>query len=275
MKIIHVTDIHVTLGEAIEGCDPQANLAACLAHIATHHADAERVIITGDLTHYGQPEAYERLKEMLDGFPLADRTRLLIGNHDDRANFQAAFPDAARDENGFVQGADETPAGTFLYLDTVQPLTHAGHYDAPRLAWLREQLARADRAYIFMHHPPRLIGVVAEDVIGMQDAAPLRRVLENAQDRVAHIFHGHCHLPITGNVAGIAFTGIRGTNHQGWADFSNNPKLTSTLQPPAYAVLQIDETTGELTHHTIDFLYDGPFVKDGTDGADWKSKNAA
>ena len=86
MKLIHISDIHIN-PEPILGIDPVANFRACLDHVAEFHADADRIVISGDLTHHGRRESYEQLRDMLAESPLQGDAapRLLIGNHDDRA----------------------------------------------------------------------------------------------------------------------------------------------------------------------------------------------
>ncbi len=62
MKLIHITDTHlVAPGMKLYGLDPRARLDAAIADINRHHADAELVVVTGDLTNWGEVEAYSRL----------------------------------------------------------------------------------------------------------------------------------------------------------------------------------------------------------------------
>ncbi|MFZ2106424.1 MAG: metallophosphoesterase [Roseiarcus sp.] len=91
------------LGSPEPWADPGERLRLCLAEIARCHADADLVVVTGDLAHTGEPAAYRAPREALDAFPLP--TRLLIGNHDNRENFRMRFPEASVDEEGFVQSA--------------------------------------------------------------------------------------------------------------------------------------------------------------------------
>lgn len=268
MKFIHVTDIHLTQenGE-VQGDDPGRNLAGCLDHIAAHHGDAELCVITGDLAHWGEPEAYSYLKRLLAGFPLP--IRLMVGNHDRRDAFRAVFPETPCDTNGYIQSSEDTSAGRFIYLDTTEPMTHAGHYGPDRQTWLREELAQGGDApcYLFMHHHPSPIGIQALDNIGQQNGAELRDILRDNKQRIAHIFFGHCHLPLSGTVCGIPFAALRGTNHHSWQDFSGHPKLKSAALTPAYNVVMIEG--GDCVVHTIDFSYTGPVVEFGTAFKDW------
>jgi len=98
MKFIHLTDPHfVPKGDTLYGRDPRLTFDAAIADINAQHADADAVIITGDLTHLGQSDAFENLADALA--PL----KLMIGNHDHRSTFAEYFPDQVFDPNGSVQ----------------------------------------------------------------------------------------------------------------------------------------------------------------------------
>ncbi len=117
MKIIHLTDLHlVPPGEKLWGLDPFARFDAALNDIAAHHADAGLVAITGDLAERGETAAYELLRDRLSRFPLP--VRLMLGNHDDRANYLQVFGGA--DASGHVQGALELGGAALLFLDTLK-----------------------------------------------------------------------------------------------------------------------------------------------------------
>ena len=48
---------------------------------------------------------------------------LMVGNHDGTAAFGEAFPETARDDNGFVQSSFDTPFRPFLLPGTKDPET--------------------------------------------------------------------------------------------------------------------------------------------------------
>ena len=86
MKLVQISDIHlVPHGALLFGEDPAARLRACVDDNNRHHADAQLCVITGDLTHDGDPAAYRVLADCVD--KLVPPVRLLMGNHDDRAAF--------------------------------------------------------------------------------------------------------------------------------------------------------------------------------------------
>ena len=64
MKLIHMSDIHLTApGSTIGGRDPRYNFERALSHILLDHGDAELMVITGDLSDWGDRTDYEWLKE--------------------------------------------------------------------------------------------------------------------------------------------------------------------------------------------------------------------
>lgn len=273
MKIVHISDIHIH-AEPILGLDPVDNFRSCLAHVETHQADADRVIVTGDLTHHGRAESYAKLRDMLESSSLQGKLapRLLIGNHDNRENFQAAFPQAQCDENGFVQWTEQTAAGLFVYMDTVKAGVHSGSFDAPRQSWLAGVLDEARQAsrpaYLFMHHNPTSVHVANADVIGIEEEVELKALLAQYRDTVRHMFFGHCHFTLSGTAAGIPFSAPRSTNHTCWPDFSGNPRRMGygDLQPN-YNVVFIKD--GDVVVHAIDFRDEDKVLWEETSEDGW------
>lgn len=225
MKIIHISDIHIH-PQPLLGLDPIANFEKCLAHIETYHQDADRIIITGDLTHRGSEESYDGLKAILAASSLSNdlAPRLLIGNHDRRDAFIEAFPQTNRDNDGYIQWSELTPAGLFIYMDTAETGIDAGRYGADRQAWLRAELEKTRKgnhdAWLFMHHNPIAVHVANADMIGILEEAELHQILRDYRDQIRHIFFGHCHFTLSGAVAGIPFSAPRSTSHTCWPDFS-------------------------------------------------------
>lgn len=256
-SFIHLTDVHLMRpGERLYGLDPAERLREAVASILERHgpkgpAPAAFAVITGDLTHHGEREAYELLREILS--PLPFPCHLLLGNHDDRKGFRACFPEAPTDAGGFVQAALETPAGRLVMLDTLEPGTHAGRLCPARLGWLEERLSEDEEPFLlFLHHPPVASGIVGMDALPLLDAEALWRVLAPHRERVRHIFHGHLHRPFCGSWHGIPFSSLRGTSHQVSLDLSERTTVPGSHEPPAYALVRI--SAEELVVHTHDFL---------------------
>ncbi|MEP0941534.1 MAG: metallophosphoesterase [Rhizobiaceae bacterium] len=265
MKLVHISDIHIH-PQAILGYDPIANFQACMEHVSAHNDDADLVIISGDLTHHGQPDSYARLAQMLVGWnhtPL-----LMMGNHDNRQNFLQAFSQTPTDADGYVQYRHDTPQGRFILLDTAEAGTHAGHYRADRQAWLRNELqqARLDdvAVYLVMHHNPVVVGIPNADDIGLMEGEAFRKILTDHKSDIRHIFFGHCHYVLSGSVCGIAFSAPRSTSHPCVPDFSGIDRMGYGDLTPTYDICLLDEHSTVV--HSIEFLKQDSIV--------WKHTNA-
>lgn len=276
MKLIHLTDTHfIPKGETLYGRDPSDALSAAVEDINRHHSDADLMVITGDLTHWGEPDAFTHLAEVLAGLncPL----RLLIGNHDARDIFTKTFPEQPVDENGFIQSVRQTDVGHLIFLDTNLVGTHAGWFCETRRAWLDEKLRDAEAAdapvFLFMHHPPFKIGLAPLDRISLQEPEEFAAVIDPYRARIRHLFFGHIHRPLSGSWKGIPVSALRAMNHQCWLDFSNQGEIAGSFEPPAYAVVRIDPD--QVIIHTHDFLDPSEkFSLHDSPVADWSVKYA-
>ncbi|MFY0621275.1 MAG: metallophosphoesterase [Pelagimonas sp.] len=274
MKIIHISDIHLTIpGEEMGGLNPHARFAKALKDVVTHHADAARIIITGDLAHWGEKPAYEALKQAITDLPIP--VRLMIGNHDNRAMFLSVFDSHPVDGAGFVNYAETLEGVSFLYLDSVGDRTHAGHFCATRRAWLDEELAKCDQARIFLHHNPMLLGLPAEDKIALveQDRAPFHALIQEHAGKIDYIHFGHVHAPIHGRFAGVQFASVPSTGNQSLPDLKETELLKGAPMSPSYFVLQINGR--DTTIHQIPFAWDGPVFATGTGWEDWAKPQSA
>ncbi len=254
-NFVHVTDLHlVAPGGLLYGLDPAERLRAAVADIAARHgpggaAPAAFALVTGDLTHHGDAEAYAALREILAGLPFP--THLLLGNHDDRRAFRHAFPEAPVDEAGFVQQAVPTPAGTCLMLDTHAPGRPDGELCARRIAWLAARLGETTGpVLLFLHHPPLPVGIPFMDGMGLKDADALWGALAPHRGRVRHIFHGHLHRPIAGSWRGIPLSSLRGTAFAVSLDQQPGKAAVSHLEAPCYALARA--LGDDLVVHTVE-----------------------
>lgn len=274
MKLIHISDIHLTVpGERMGGLNPHRRFAQALEDVAADHSDAARIIITGDLTHWGEAGAYASLREMLED--VAIPVRLLIGNHDDRGAFLEAFPEQGRDAHGYVNHAEDLEGTRLIYLDSCAPKTHAGHFGAERCAWLAEQLEGAAQARLFLHHNPMTLGLPAEDQIALvpEDRGRFREVIEAYRGRIDYIHFGHVHAPIHGMYCGIPFASVPSTGNQSIPDMEEKVLLKGGPLPPAYYVILAQGR--DTVIHQIPYTWDGPVMTAGTAWDDWAKPVAA
>jgi 3',5'-cyclic-AMP phosphodiesterase len=237
MKFLHVSDLHMVGGNALlYGLNPQERLRACVAHINRHHSDAECVVITGDLTQTGSPEAYALVKSVLAD--LAMPFHLMVGNHDDRDNFKSAFPDTPIDSEGFIQFTLDTSVGRFICIDTLERGQPHGTFCDRRRAWLKAQLGAAKGlpVYLFMHHPPFKVGLRRMDEIRLFDSEAFSDLVVG-RPNIKHLFFGHLHRPLSGSWQGIPFSNVPGTNHQVELNFVKEGLVPGSHEPPAYGVV--------------------------------------
>lgn len=274
MKLIHISDIHLTVpGERMGGLDPHHRFAQALEDVRTNHSDATRIIITGDLTHWGEPAAYDALRKALNDLPCP--VRLLIGNHDDRAPFLSAFPDHPKDPNGFINYAETVENTRLIYLDTTAPRTHAGHFCAARRDWLAYELETCDRARLFMHHNVMQLGLPASDKIALapEDRTPLAGLLAKYCDRIDYVHFGHVHAVTHGTYCGIPFASVRSTGNQSLPNLTEKDLLHGAPMAPSYAVILASGS--DTIIHDIPFTWDGPVFSAGTEWDDWVKPVAA
>ncbi|KAF7599372.1 MAG: phosphodiesterase [Candidatus Dactylopiibacterium carminicum] len=236
MKLLQLSDLHLPRpGEQLYGQDPHIHLREALADIAAHHADAELLVLSGDLADAGHPAAYRALRGALAGLPMP--CQLMLGNHDLRDTFAAVFPEAL-DADGFAQAHRATPEGHLIFLDTLEHECTEGHLCPRRLAWLQSQLesARGEPVFLFAHHPPFRIGMPMLDACGLAEADALHALCQ-AHGNVRHLFAGHVHRPVAGSWRGIPFSAVKGTHHQAKQQFAD--EFVTAMEPPGYAVILI------------------------------------
>lgn len=248
-KIIQITDTHlVPPGQTLFGIDPATRLRKVLAHSKYAHADADAIVITGDLVDTGDRFAYKLLHDILDDVPIP--IYLTIGNHDNRIAFREIFGG-----DGFVQTTFGIGNWCVLVLDTNDAGMDCGALDGGRLQWLDEQLAAAKEkpVLIAMHHTPSnfhapFFGV--ED--DMKDPGLFLRVIKK-YGNVRHLLFGHRHLSVAGSFCGIPFTASRGTSHHIALDFQQHGRSMLVAAAPSYDVVFLsDESVVVHSHHGLD-----------------------
>ncbi len=267
MKLLQFTDIHLTKpGQTIGGREPNQNFSKALQHAMQLHSDAEAVFITGDLSDWGDVDDYKRLRKAIKTLPMP--VYLCIGNHDDRPTFLKEFPDLIG-EGGFVQSVVPLSMGHAILLDTWGPESHAGHFCVSRANWLTKQLEELEGPiWIFMHHNPVPTQVKPMDEIMLLDADLFGDTIRPYKNKISHIFHGHCHLPLSGTFHGIPFFAPRGTNHAGWPDFAATRLLSAADLSEAYAVIFADQENTMI--QMVEYGYDGEIRHEGTpEYSDW------
>jgi Icc protein len=250
-KILVLTDLHLRgAGKTIIGLDPTARLQQTLDAALNDHPDAKALILMGDLTHSGRLEEYDILRDMLRDCPVP--VTYMLGNHDQRAPFRAAFPAALVTPQGHVQRIIDLAHHRIITLDTHDAAAnpaHSGLLCADRLAWLDAALAGSHgrMALVFAHHPPHAVGLPGMDAIALKNGDDL---LDRLRTTPAHLFCGHIHRTISGQARGVAFTMFKSTCHQAPLDLIRPDSTLSVAEPAAYGLLLLSE--GGVIAHSED-----------------------
>lgn len=257
LKFAHLTDLHVSAryDEAV-GYDPLATTEKALSHILAHYPEIEFLAVTGDLANWGEAAAYGRLAPLLREFPRP--LHLIIGNHDNRDNFLAAFEDLHPYVRPYAQYGIDHGEYRLVFADTATVGTHGGALSADRLAWLDRELSSASRpVLLFMHHHPTPSGSPAYDAKGLTNWPEFHALLRRHAGTVRHIFHGHCHASLQGHVCGISFSGLRSMTIQAHTDLKMD-RACRWYGAPHYAIAVVGPDT-LVTHH-VEFLHAGPMI---------------
>ncbi|PZQ92005.1 MAG: phosphodiesterase [Leifsonia xyli] len=204
--IAHISDTHLLgAGRALYGAvDTDATVARAFAQLERSGMRPEAIVVTGDLTDLGEPEAYHRLKSLVE--PAAERmgSRVIwvMGNHDEREPFAEILmgeppstetQDRVYDVNGL----------RIIALDSTVPGYHHGDLEPAQLEWLRRELATPapHGTLIALHHPPIPTPVELMAILELDHQAELAEVIRGTDVRA--VLAGHLHYSTTGTFAGI------------------------------------------------------------------------
>lgn len=204
--IVHIADTHLRAGNALLGdrFDTERTLAATMAQVERLGVKPDAVVFAGDLTEDGEPEAYARLREIVD--PVAARLGApvvwIAGNHDER-------PEMRRDLLGLeptqepIDSVWDLGGLRLIALDTSVPGWHHGELAPSQLAWLRRELETPAPlgTIVAMHHPPLPTHLAFFDILELRDQSKLADALRGSDVRA--ILAGHLHYSTHGSFAGI------------------------------------------------------------------------
>ena len=197
MLIAQITDTH--LGFTERSCGNIERLERVIVAVAQH--DPALVLVTGDLTENGDPEAYRLLRRMLQ--PFAGRVLLTVGNHDRRDAFFEAFGDVAP-QSSFAQTADARGPLRVVMLDTLDEGWETAGFCVERAAWLDACLTQqaGQPTLIALHHPPARTGVDWIDVNADGRWSARLSAVVSRHPQVVGLIAGHVHQPVATSFAG-------------------------------------------------------------------------
>jgi len=264
MLLCQISDLHVMAKRALAYgvVDTAECLERCVQRIVALDPVPDMVIATGDLVDSPDSGSYGLLREILSALPLP--VYLMPGNHDERRELRAAFPEhryLQRDAEFLHYAIDDYPVRV-LALDTVVPGEPAGELCARRLDWLERRLAESDApTVIALHHPPFFTGIGHMDQMGLADPRSLERIVRRFP-QVQRLICGHLHRPIQALFASTMVNVCPSTAHQVWLDLKPDGKARFVMEPAAFQMhLWAADTL--VTHTVYTQRYDGPYPFDG------------
>ncbi len=236
-------------------------LAQAVASIQRLPQQPDAIVITGDLTDFGRAAEYEHLRGLLA--PLAHKPiYLLPGNHDERAQLRASFPEYSYlGTEGFVQYSVPVGRLQLITLDTVVPGASEGSLCRERLDWLAAQLAEHQHrpVVIAMHHPPFRTLIGHMDDIGLLEGAEALEALVARFPNVERVICGHLHRSIQVRFGGSIAATIPSPAHQVCLDLAPDAASAWTLEPPGFALHALPAQGRLVSHLAASGSYDGPF----------------
>lgn len=172
---------------------PNLSLQATLKHIAKQVENYSALIVTGDLAQEETTEAYQRVNQMLNEFPLS--SYVVPGNHDIPELMTANL-------DGKVAMREEVVFGKWhlLFLDTHadgKPDGSISLEQFDRFEALLSNTPEDDFVAVFMHHHPVPIDSEWMDVMGLREKDYFWNLVEHFP-QVKAVFNGHIHQEFSG-----------------------------------------------------------------------------
>lgn len=204
--LLHLSDTHLlgSGGRLYGTVDAEYHLHELLGELEGSRGRPEAIVITGDLADRGEPDAYRRLRAMVE--PVAARVGArviwVMGNHDDRAAFRTELFDEQPSARP-VDRVHDLNGLRIITLDSTVPGQHHGQITDEQLDWLAEELSSPAQhgTILAMHHPPLPTVLDLAVAVELRDQAGLAEVLLGSD--VRSILAGHLHYSSTGTFAGI------------------------------------------------------------------------
>lgn len=203
--ILHISDTHFveTDGLLHEKVDSDANLALLFEGLKKSSIKPDALVFTGDLADAGQPDAYERLRALVEPVCEEYGAQLIwiMGNHDTRPEFRKGLLDLEPNQES-VDRVFDVNGLRIIGLDSTVPGQHWGEITDAQYAWLAEELKTPAEhgTLIGLHHPPvpSPLGLMA--LVDLKDQKRFEDALAGTD--VRGVLGGHLHYNTTSTIAG-------------------------------------------------------------------------
>ncbi len=254
--VAHLSDPHLLAGGRLQygAIETDAPLQLALTRLERLDPPPRALVFTGDLADKGEPEAYARLRELVE--PVAERIGARIvwvmGNHDERPAYSAGLfgeeSDAVQDRVYDIDGL------RIVALDTSVPGWHHGELREEQLTWLAGVLAEPapHGTILAMHHPPIPVPMLRlAEIIELLDQQRLADVVEGTDVRA--IIGGHFHFTSYSTFAGVPVSVASASCYT--SELAPDQRLLSAVDAhQAFTMLHLYE---DRVVHTVVPIHDG------------------
>lgn len=209
--LLHISDTHVLAGggRLYDRVASERHLQALFEEFEASGGRPEAIVFTGDLADKGEPDAYDRIRGIVD--PVAERLGAqviwVMGNHDERGAFRRGLlGERSVNAEGAVKPVDrvdDVNGLRVITLDSSVPGHHHGEIAPEQLDWLAEELSMPapHGTILAMHHPPVPSVLDLAVAVELRDQGGLAEVVEGSDIR--SIIAGHLHYSSTATFAGV------------------------------------------------------------------------
>jgi Icc protein len=204
--VAHLSDTHLLAGGRLQYgvVDPERGLLMALERLRRIRPVPQAIVVTGDLADVAEPDAYARLKELVEPLAasLGARVVWVMGNHDERLAYSKELFGAANDAS--QDAVYDVDGLRIISLDTTVPGYHHGEISDEQLGWLAGVLATPapHGTLLAMHHPPVPLPMAPADaIIELYEQHRLEEVLRGSD--VRSVLAGHLHYSTSSTIAGI------------------------------------------------------------------------
>ncbi|GLI26810.1 3',5'-cyclic adenosine monophosphate phosphodiesterase CpdA [Agromyces rhizosphaerae] len=204
--LLHISDTHLLSGggSLYDRVPSERHLRQLFDEFEASGARPEAIVFTGDLADRGEPDAYARLRRIVE--PAAERVGArviwVMGNHDERHAFRSGLFDEVGSDRP-VDRVYDVNGLRVITLDSTVPGHHHGEVSGEQLDWLAEELSTdaPHGTILAMHHPPVPSVLDLAVSVELRDQAALAEVIEGSD--VRSIIAGHLHYSSTATFAGV------------------------------------------------------------------------
>ena len=205
--LLHLSDTHLRapgarLFDVIDGAE---RMQRTLASIVDSGVRPDALIFTGDLADLGEPEAYTRLRSLVEPAAAAIGARVMwvMGNHDDRVAFRSRLLDDESGDAAPYDRVEEIDGLRIVTLDSSVPGHHHGEVSDEQLDWLAQVLREPAPLGTVLAMPPPPVPAVLDLAasVELREQRRLAKVLRGTDVRA--VIAGHLHYSTFATFAGI------------------------------------------------------------------------